>query len=151
MRSFIGEELDVRETMFKELWNLSHELSPWFDIDKVKTYSVYVWTKGDDEDEDYPFGENVFDIYADRLHFYHCHHQWDLPIEAMPIIKKIQDKLKEFERFSSGAHIIIGKWEELSCRNCKHQDACVKSGRIEWYFDNVFEKGEKCKDFEGKY
>ena len=48
-------------------------------------------------------------------------------------------------------HILIGKWEVLSCTNCKHQADCVKSKRIEWYFDNVFEKGEKCKDFEAKY
>jgi hypothetical protein len=48
-------------------------------------------------------------------------------------------------------HILIGRWEELSCRNCKHQDECVKSKRLEWYFDNVFEKGEKCSDFEAKY
>lgn len=48
-------------------------------------------------------------------------------------------------------HILIGKWERLSCSNCKHQDDCVKSKKLEWYFDDVFEKGEKCKDFEAKY
>lgn len=48
-------------------------------------------------------------------------------------------------------HILIGKWENLSCHNCKHQDECVKSKKLEWYFDDVFEKGEKCKDFEAKY
>lgn len=48
-------------------------------------------------------------------------------------------------------HIWFGRWEELSCRNCKHQEQCVKSKKIEWYFDNVFEQGEKCFDFEAKY
>jgi len=48
-------------------------------------------------------------------------------------------------------HITFGKWEELSCRDCKHQKECVESKRINWYFDNVFEQGEKCSDFESKY
>ena len=48
-------------------------------------------------------------------------------------------------------HFYFGKWEELSCRNCKHQEECVKSKRIEWYFDNVFEQGEKCSYFKAKY
>lgn len=48
-------------------------------------------------------------------------------------------------------HFYFGKWEELSCRNCKHQDKCVESKKIEWYGDNVFENGEKCSDFKAKY
>jgi hypothetical protein len=48
-------------------------------------------------------------------------------------------------------HISIGKWEVLSCSNCKHQMKCVESKRLSWYFDNVFENGEKCSDFEAKY
>ena len=48
-------------------------------------------------------------------------------------------------------HLLIGKWVELSCRNCRHQEECVKSKRIEWYFDNVFEQGENCSDFTSKY
>ena len=48
-------------------------------------------------------------------------------------------------------HILIGKWETLSCSNCKHQRECVESKRVKWYFDDVFEKGEKCSDFESKY
>lgn len=84
--------------MYDELWALSHELTPWFDIDKVKPYSVYVWTK-EGRDPDCPFGENVFDIFEDRLHFYQCTKQWELPNEAIPIIKKIQEKLKEIVAF----------------------------------------------------
>ena len=48
-------------------------------------------------------------------------------------------------------HILIGKWEQLSCQNCKHQDKCVESKRIKWYCDDVFENGQKCSDFEAKY
>ena len=48
-------------------------------------------------------------------------------------------------------HILIGTWERLSCRDCKHHEECVESKRLEWYFDDVFEKGEKCSDFEPKY
>lgn len=45
-------------------------------------------------------------------------------------------------------HILIGKWEHLSCSSCIHRDDCVKSGRLKWYFDDVFKKGEKCSEFE---
>lgn len=48
-------------------------------------------------------------------------------------------------------HILIGKWERLSCRECKHQSKCVESQKLEWYSDDVFENGEKCSDFEAKY
>ena len=48
-------------------------------------------------------------------------------------------------------HILIGTWENLSCRNCKHQNKCVESKRLKWYSDDVFENGEKCSDFESKY
>ena len=88
----IGTELEIRYNgMYNELWNLAHELQPWFDIDKVKSYSVYVWTK-DSNDPDRPFGENVFDIYEDYLQFYQCTKPWQLPNEAVPIIKKIQER-----------------------------------------------------------
>lgn len=85
--------------MYKELWDLAHELQPWFDIDKVKPYSVYVWTR-DSEDPD--LGENVFDICSNHLQFYHCEHPWRLANEAMLVIEKIQEKLKEIEDFQGG-------------------------------------------------
>ena len=47
-------------------------------------------------------------------------------------------------------NIGFGKWEHLSCRDCRHQDDCVKLGRVKWYFDNIFEK-EKCRDYRSKY
>lgn len=87
--------------MYDELWNLAHELSPWFDIDKVKSYSVYVWTK-DSDDPDCPYGENVFDIFPDYLQFYQCTKPWCFPNEAFPIIKKIQEKLMEIHNYLGG-------------------------------------------------
>lgn len=90
--------------MYRELWDLTDELRPWFDIDKVKPYSVYVWTKLCD-DPDCPFGENVFDIYADYLQFYQCTKPWRLPNEAFPVIKKIQEKLREIEEYEEDAQV----------------------------------------------
>lgn len=80
--------------MYSELWELAHELNPWFDIDKVKPWSVYVWTK-DSDDPDGPFGENVFDICSDHIQFYRINNCWQMPNEAIPIIMKIQEKLRE--------------------------------------------------------
>lgn len=71
---------------YDELVQITKELSPYYDIDKVKSHSVYIWTKGDD-------GINVFDITADRIIFYDESHM--IPEEVMPIIEKIQNKLKE--------------------------------------------------------
>lgn len=93
---------DIYENgMYDELWNLAHELTPWFDIDKVKSHSVYVWTK-DSDDPDCPFGDNVFGIYQDYIQFYTSTKPWVLPNEAMPIVKKIQEKLKEIEEYYGG-------------------------------------------------
>lgn len=90
---------DIYENgMYDELWELAHKLEPWFSIDKVKSYSVYVWTK-DTEDEWHPFGENVFDIFADYLQFYTSTGPWQFPNEAMPLVKEIQEKLKEIEKY----------------------------------------------------
>lgn len=74
--------------MYYRLYDLSTKLKRWFDIDKVKPFAVYVWTKGDD-------GENVFDIFAEKTQFYTCTVPWEMPSEAIEIIKKIQDVLKE--------------------------------------------------------
>ena len=73
-------------TLYDELVQIAKELSPYYDIDKIKSYAVYIWTKGDD-------GINVFDIMADRIIFYDKEHI--IPEEVMVIIEKIQDKLKE--------------------------------------------------------
>ena len=77
----------------KELWHFAHEqLAPYYDIDKVKDYSVYVWTKGDD-------GENFFDIYENKIVWYVPDHV--IPEEVWPIIREIWYKLEEI-RLSVG-------------------------------------------------
>lgn len=78
--------------LYDELRAAAHKLEPWFDIDKVKSYAVYVWTKE-------PKDENVFDIHANYLKFFACDMPWEIPNEAFPIIKEIQEKLREIEGF----------------------------------------------------
>lgn len=78
--------------LYEELENIvDEELSPYYGVDKIKWYSVYVWTK-----ESYRGahdGNNVFDIMYDEIIFYDKDHV--IPEEAKPIIKKIQTKLRE--------------------------------------------------------
>lgn len=81
--------------MYREISQIARELEPYYDIDKVKSYSVYVWSKpknyaSDNVDD---WGENVFDIMENEIVFYVKDHQ--IIEEAIPIIKKIQAKLKE--------------------------------------------------------
>lgn len=73
------------DKLYNELRQISKEILPYYDIDKIKSYSVYIWTKGDDS-------ENVFDIQADRIVFYEEH---EIIKEAKPIIAMMQEKLKE--------------------------------------------------------
>lgn len=74
---------------YLKLREAAHELEQWFDVDKIKSYGVYVWTKGNEES----FGENVFDIFSDRLQFYPSTECWVMPNEVWPIITKIQELL----------------------------------------------------------
>ena len=78
--------------MYYRLFDLATKLKPWFDIDKVKAFGVYVWTKGDD-------CENVFGIYAEKIQFYTCEAPWEMPNEAMEIVRQIQDVLKEIAEY----------------------------------------------------
>ena len=68
-------------------------LYEYYDIDKVKTYAVYVWNKENDLGEEW----NVFDIYSNEIVMYDDEHE--IIEEAKPIIKRIQDKLKEFDKY----------------------------------------------------
>ena len=88
------------DILMAELEQLAHELDPWFVIDKVKDYSVYVWTK--DSNEDNPDGENVFDIFHNTITFYPHAQSFDLKNEVMRIIRKIQDKLYELYLLRKG-------------------------------------------------
>ena len=76
--------------LYNELVALTDELRPYYDIDKVKSYSVYVWTKDGGSSDS---GENVFDIQANEILFYNKNHT--IIEEAAPLIEKIQNKLKE--------------------------------------------------------
>lgn len=82
------------EYEFDKLFKIAHEIEPWYTVDKVKSYAVYIWTK----DTDNNFGKNVFDIEADNIVFYTDH---KIIPEAFPAIQHIQEQLKKIE--------IIGK------------------------------------------
>lgn len=78
------------EYLYEELIQISHKIEPYYDVDKVKTWSVFIWTKGDD-------GENVFDIMPNEIVFYVQDHK--IIEEALPIIEEIQAKLRELKSY----------------------------------------------------
>lgn len=82
---------DVCMRLYDELVEITKELLPYYDIDKVKYHSVYIWTKDDE------FGANVFDITADEIFMYDEEHI--IIKESVPIITKIQQKIKEIENY----------------------------------------------------
>ncbi len=82
-------EIKDYSEVYSELWKLTHELESYYSVDKVKPWAVYVWTKDTPEAE----GEYVFDITAYGLVYYVEDHV--IPAEAMPIIRKIQAKLRK--------------------------------------------------------
>lgn len=77
------------DELYNELEEITKELLLYYDVDKVKPYSVYIWTKGE-------YGENVFDIEADEIVFYVKDHV--IIEETKPIIERIQSVLKDIER-----------------------------------------------------
>ena len=82
------------DKFYSELYKAVDEIKPYYDVDKVKSYSVYIWTKVSEEDyqsDDNFYGENVFDIMKDKIIFYNKDHV--IPEEVKPIICKIQSKL----------------------------------------------------------
>ena len=71
------------------------EFDKYYDIDKVKTYGVYVWNKANESDDQW----NVFDIYSDEITMWDEEHE--IIEEAKPIIEKIQLKLKEVDKYKN--------------------------------------------------
>lgn len=84
------EEFDI---YYNSLVKTVEPLRKYYDIDKVKTYGVWVWNKEDEEEKQW----NVFDIYSDEIVMYDKEHV--IIEEAKPIIAKIQEKLKEFDKY----------------------------------------------------
>ena len=82
-------EICFMDEFYMELHKAVDQIRPYYDIDKVKWYSVYIWTKDDGDIS----GDNVFDIQKDKIVFYDKNHV--IPDEVMPIIRNIQSKLME--------------------------------------------------------
>ena len=92
----VDGEICFMDEFYMELHKAVDEIRPYYDIDKIKPYSVYIWSKVSEEDyqsDDNFYGENVFDIIKDKIVFYNKDHK--IPDEVMPIIRNIQSKLME--------------------------------------------------------
>ena len=85
----VNSEICFRDEFYNELYKAVDQIRPYYDIDKIKPYSVYIWTK----DEGDVYGDNVFDIMKDEIVFYDTTHV--IPDEVMPIIRNIQSKLMD--------------------------------------------------------
>ena len=81
--------MDKFNFLYNELTEISKGILQYYDIDKIKPYSVYIWTKDEDS-------KNVFDICDDEIVFYVKDHK--ILEEAKPIIEQIQLKLKEIRQ-----------------------------------------------------
>lgn len=84
------------DEFYRELYKAVEEIEPYYDVDKVKPYSVYIWTKLSEKDYlsgNWSYAENVFDIMKNEIVFYNKDHV--IPDEVMPIIRNIQSKLRE--------------------------------------------------------
>lgn len=82
------------DEFYIELHKAVDEIRPYYDVDKIKPYSVYIWTKDRTGDDGLTiYGNNVFDITKDEIIFYNKDHV--IPKEVMPIIRNIQSKLMD--------------------------------------------------------
>lgn len=81
--------------LYEELVEISNKIRPYYDIDKIKSYSVYIWSKEGSGISDDFWGRNVFDIEAEGIFFYDKEHK--VIEDAIPIIKEIQLKLNEIQ------------------------------------------------------
>ena len=72
---------------YKKMRELTDRLSPWYSIDKIKSWAVFIWSK--DRPEGYNC--NLFDIHKDEICYFSEDHV--IPDEAWPIIREIQEML----------------------------------------------------------
>ena len=86
IRGFNLSKVKARQS---KLLEAVEAIKPYYDVDKIRPYRVYVWTKGD-------LGENVFDIEVDSIYRYNPDHK--IPKEVMPIIANIQKHLEKIFR-----------------------------------------------------
>lgn len=75
---------------YKELLELTSKLERWYIINKVTWYVVYVHDIDDPE-------INLFDIWSDEIVMFDDDHT--IPAKAMAAVRKIQEKLKEIDRY----------------------------------------------------
>lgn len=84
------------ENLYDKLCETAYKLDEWFNVDKVKTYGVYVWSKNEGADG-WAGTSNIFDIYEDGIKWWtEFPEHYPIPEEAKPIIEEIQAILKEF-------------------------------------------------------
>lgn len=89
---------------FETLREKADKLRPYYDIDKVKAYGVYVWSKEDENGDQ----ENVFDICDDEIIFWTDDHT--IIEEAKPIVDDIQHFLwKYYDILKENTTMIILK------------------------------------------
>ena len=77
--------------MYDELVPLAEKLRPYYSIDKIKSFGIYVWgTSAMDEEA------NIFDIYADEIKIWvPC----SVHPDSLPIIAEIIQHLKKMEKY----------------------------------------------------
>lgn len=75
---------------YQDLLELTNKLERWYVINKVTWYVVYVHDIDDPE-------VNLFDIWTDEIVMFDNDHI--IPSKATKVIREIQDKLKEINRF----------------------------------------------------
>lgn len=81
--------------LYDELVDICEDIKDYYDIDKIKGDSVYIWDKKHIDDS-----ENLFDIHEDEI-VYYTKHSHVIVEAALPIIGKIQDKLKEIGKMQT--------------------------------------------------
>lgn len=83
----------LNDIEYNKLWDISQKLRPYYDIDKVKSWAVFVCSKADEGF----FGEDVFDILPNEIIFYNNYKYEDISKEVLPIISEIQNQLQIIE------------------------------------------------------